>query len=103
HNSISGWQALASSFRAAGLCISSVQPLSIERKQRPRAMTSEAINTCLVFVARKAKTSPKVARANELLSEFQRLPLKTLSNGLRSVGWHDRDIGTALFGQVVGL
>ncbi len=51
HSSLHGWEAIVRAYRASGLRITSVQPLGIERKQRPRAMTSDAINTCVVFVA----------------------------------------------------
>ena len=52
HSSILGWEAIIRAFRYSPMVFTSVQPLSIERKQRPRAVRSEAVNTCMAFVAR---------------------------------------------------
>ncbi|SVC55286.1 uncharacterized protein METZ01_LOCUS308140, partial [marine metagenome] len=53
HKAINAWESFVNSFYHSPFIITSVQPLSIERKQRPRAMKSEAVNTCLAFISRK--------------------------------------------------
>lgn len=53
HASIAGWLAFIEFFALSDFIISSVQPLAIERKARPRGMNAKSIDTCFVFVARK--------------------------------------------------
>lgn len=102
HASLGGWEALVRAYRPTGLWITSVQPLSIERKQRPRAMTSEAINTCLVFVAHRGERN-KRRRSIESMSEELRQTIAPLIDDLRAAGWHDTDIGVATYAQGVGM
>jgi putative DNA methylase len=102
HASLRGWEALVRAYRPASLYITSVQPLSIERKQRPRAMTSDAVNTCVVFVARRdegRKTEQELGsmcdRLKTLRTEFHR--------DLKAAGWQDEDIAVAVYAQGVGM
>lgn len=103
HNSLRGWEALTRSYRSTGLRVTSVQPLSIERKQRPRAMTSDAVNTCLVFVAHKSGTRKErrssIAKLREKLREIG----GPFVESLRSSGWRDEDVGIAYYAQGVGM
>jgi putative DNA methylase len=102
HSSFRGWEAIVLAYRATKLRITSVQPLSIERKARPRAMGSEAVNTCVVFVAHKSK----LAKKNESLERMcERLDVFTskLVEDLKQAGWRDDDIGVAAFSQGVAM
>ena len=91
HSSISGWSAVAEAFKNAKLSIVNVQPLSIERRARPRAMTSEAVNTCIVLVAQK-----KDECAHPIVEELD------IGAPLQSLGWTSEDAGMATFAHEVG-
>lgn len=86
HSSISGWSAVVTAFREAGLAIANVQPLSIERRARPRAMTSEAVNTCIVLVAQRAENCKNPL--NEATD---------IAAPLVAFGWKTEDAGMAQF------
>lgn len=103
HASLAGWEALLRAFIDSPLVVTSVQPLSIERRQRPRAMTSEVVNTCLVFVARKReveKTDLVLAEVVVRLAEIRDGPF---TSELVEAGWRDEDVALALFAQGIGL
>ncbi|MGW3951325.1 DUF1156 domain-containing protein [Streptomyces sp. NPDC004752] len=57
HSSISGWSSLIAAYVRAGLKITQLWPMTIERTHRPRSMKSAAINTSLVLVARPRDTA----------------------------------------------
>lgn len=102
HSSFKGWEALIRAFRNSDLLITSVQPLSIERKHRPRGMSSEAINTCIVFVGRKSastKSAGKLIDIEERISGYCNGYAKALLNS----GWQEQDVALAVFAQGVGL
>lgn len=103
HASVGGWMALIHAFRSARLLVTSAQPLSIERKARPRAMTSEAINTCIAFVARKFSQKKSILDAEHLLQDFRAIVAGGFADGLESAGWSAGDAAIALFAQGVGL
>ncbi|MCG8419152.1 MAG: DUF1156 domain-containing protein [Proteobacteria bacterium] len=104
HASLPGWQALIDAFCRSPLVVTSVQPLSIERRQRPRAMTSQAVNTCLVFVARKRPADCKLQAHSDLLAELDRaIDDRAFRHSLNQAGWSEHDIALALFGQGVGV
>lgn len=96
HSSIKGWESLVRAFRGSSFIVTSVQPLSIERRHRPRGMTSEAINTCFVFVARKL---PKTENGISMIDIKERV--KDLCNGYASTllnsGWNEADVALAIF------
>jgi len=102
HASLAGWEAFVYGFRRTGLLITGVQPLRVERGRRPRAMTSDALNTCMVFITRK-QLSPRVpssvaavrSRLEEIISDLE-IPL-------RSCGWQERDIAIAVYAHGVAL
>ncbi|MFH2137430.1 MAG: DUF1156 domain-containing protein [Candidatus Omnitrophota bacterium] len=102
HSSFKGWEALIRAFRSSNLFITSVQPLSIERKHRPRGMSSEAINTCIVFVGRKL-TSEKVN--GELIEIEEKIGgyCSGYAKALLNSGWQEQDVALAVFAQGVGL
>lgn len=101
HSSLKGWEAVVKAYRATRLVITSVQPLSIERRQRPRAMTSEAINTCIAFVAHKGIEKRKIS-IDEAKSSLRRI-LDDFGPKLKAVGWNESDIGLAVFANGVGI
>lgn len=101
HSSINGWEALVRAYRPTSLLITSVQPLSIERKQRPRAMTSDAINTCVVFVAHK--NGQKAPATVDSMCERLRQFCESYQQELGAAGWQDEDIAVAVYAQGVGM
>jgi putative DNA methylase len=102
HSSLRGWESLVRAYRPTGLRITSVQPLSIERKQRPRAVASDAVNTCVVFVAHRS-SSPKRPSPLPALCEQLRQISGSMGNSLLQAGWSEEDTAIALFAQGVGL
>lgn len=102
HSSANGWEAIVRAYRSADLKITSVQPLSIERKHRPRSMTSEAVNTCIAFVAHKY-TGPKSSRSIADLCEEVRHLNGLFANSLLNLGWVEEDVALAVFANGVGL
>lgn len=102
HSSLQGWEAVVRAYRSTGLRITSVQPLSIERKQRPRAMTSEAVNTCVVLVAHRFTAERKATNLAALCEQVGQYG-KQLGGSLAEAGWHEEDIGLAVFAQAIGL
>lgn len=103
HSSVWGWEAIVTSFRLSGLTLTSAAPLSIERRQRPRAMTSQAINTCVVLVARKAGA---VLRPSIEIADVEHNVRRNglmLRPQLEKLGWPSADIGMAVFAQGVKL
>lgn len=103
HNAAVGWEALVRAFRDTNLYVSSVQPLSIERKQRPRAMTSEAVNTCLVFVMRKLGDVKTTISREALESDFKEVVFCAFSESLVNSGWNELDAALAVYAQGVGM
>lgn len=103
HASVGGWTALIHAFRSARLLVTSAQPLSIERKARPRAMTSEAINTCIAFAARKYSKRKPTLDLESLLQRFRAIVAGGFADGLEGAGWSASDAAIALFAQGAGL
>lgn len=101
HSSIRGWEAVLRAYRGSAIEVASVQPLSIERKARPRAMTSEAVNTCVVFVARKSQ-SKKTSIDSKTFDAAMRSHLESTAVTLRNAGWAEQDVGLAVFAKGVG-
>jgi len=100
HSCLAAWDAIVQSFRRSGLVLTSAEPLSIERRQRPRAMTSEAVNTCIVLVGRKSlskSSSVDIATVEESV----RTRAGAIAKRLEDCGWHAEDIGMAIFAQGV--
>lgn len=102
HSSLNGWEAIVRAFRQTRFRITSVQPLSIERKQRPRAMTSEAINTCITFVSHKQELKKAKAVIDTLTGEVREVA-KKLNSQLTAVNWHKEDIALAIFAHGVAM
>lgn len=102
HSSLQGWDALVKAYRPTGLRITSVQPLSIERKQRPRAMTSEAVNTCVAFVSHKS-IQKKDSEDIETLCKQLSSAVTVLRDSLIKAGWREHDVAIACYSQGVAL
>lgn len=100
HASVNGWSALVEAFQRSKFTVQSAQPLAIERKARPRAMTSEAVNTCIVFVSHLNGRKKKVTHDKAVELFKARLSLEFL-NELRSLGWNESDAGIALFARLL--
>jgi len=103
HSSLNGWEALIRAYRPSKLIITSVQPLSIERKQRPRAMTSQAVNTCLTFVARKYDGKKAERSLDEIVSCIEKVCTTKYIADLVDWGWSEYDAALAVFAHGVGI
>lgn len=102
HGSLKGWEALVRAYRATDFIISSVHPLSIERKQRPRATASEAINTCIVFVARKGAAKQSDLSLGDIRSRLMQI-CEEFAPNLTALGWNEADVALAVFANGAGM
>ncbi len=102
HSSSKGWDALIQAFRPSNFFVTSVQPLSIERKERPRAMTSLAVNTCLTFVAHKSNVRKGEVTIKEILKNIESIR-DNFMKSLTSSGWEESDVALAIFANGIGL
>lgn len=102
HSSLRGWEAIVLAFRESSFRITSVQPLSIERKARPRAISSDAVNTCITFVSRKSTISKIAVPINSICSQLRAHALSIVPQ-LLAVNWNDKDTALAVFAQGVAL
>ena len=102
HSSLRGWEALVQAFRSTNLIITSVQPLSIERKQRPRAMTSEAINTCITFVTHKSEEKKSHVDIGTICERIREI-CRGFAIDLLSTGWHAKDVALAVYAHGVAM
>lgn len=103
HGSMNGWDALVRAYRPSNLVITSVQPLCIERRQRPRAMRSRAVNTCVAFVARKFDGIKRAVTPDRLLERFRKACYPAFATELTDAGWNGNDAAMALFALGVGM
>ncbi len=102
HSALRGWEAIIQAYRATSFRVTSVQPLSIERKQRPRAMTSEAINTCITFVAHKSTENRQQAGLDVLKAKLREY-MNEFSPQLLAVNWSKEDTALAVFANAVAM
>lgn len=102
HSSLQGWEALVRAFRATNFRITSVQPLSIERRQRPRAMTSDAVNTCITFVAHHGTDERSPLSQEELKIEIRKYS-RAIAPQLLAVNWSVDDTALAVFANAVAM
>lgn len=102
HASLAGWEAFLRAYRKTGLRITSVQPLSVERRQRPRAMTSQSVNTCMVFISRKY-SGGRIPLSLEDIRLHVRDIAMDFASRLVSAGWHERDVAISVFAQGVAI
>ena len=102
HSSINGWHAIVTAYRQSPFMITSVQPLSIERKMRPRAILSEAINTCITFVARKNIADKKATSFSSVLEKMNVVINEFGFSLINQSGWSEADAGMATFAYGVG-
>jgi putative DNA methylase len=103
HSSVKGWESVIQAYRQSKFLISSAQPLSIERKSRPRAILSQAVNTCVTLVARKSHEKKQPISLAELLRKTQIYIDKFGKQLIDSSGWSQPDAGLAVIACVVGL
>jgi len=102
HGSIGGWEALVRAYRNAPLVVTSVQPLNLERRQRPRAMRSRSVNTCVVFVSRKSRKRKEEISLENLAAFIDESCRGEFAGRLKAAGWHERDVGIGVFAQGAG-
>ena len=103
HSSVLGWQAIIKAFRHSAMTFTSVQPLSIERKQRPRAIKSDAVNTCIAFIARKSPKPKRAATLDDMMISFDKIINSNFTKSLSQAGWCDEDIAIGLMAHGVAL
>ena len=103
HSSVNGWEAVIRAYRNSDFLVSSVQPLSIERKGRPRAVLSQAVNTCMTIVARKEKIQRAPIELSTLLSKAKEISNEFGKMLMDKSGWSQADAGLAVIACAVGL
>lgn len=103
HSSINGWESVIRAYRQSKFFVSSVQPLSIERKGRPRAVLSQAVNTCVTIVARKSLNSKKPISMDDVLKKTQVYIDEFGKPLINTSGWTQPDAGLAVLACIVGL
>ena len=96
HSSILGWEAIIEPFRHSPMVFSGVQPLSIERRQRPRAVYSRAVNACAAFIAKKSAAEKKPLSLSRLTDSFSELAESGFARALAGKGWREDDISISL-------
>lgn len=103
HSSINGWEAVVRAYRQSDFFVSSVQPLSIERKGRPRAVLSQAVNTCMAFIARKSSETKKKISLEEILDKTKAYCVDFGKQLEEYSGWCQADAGMAVIACTIGL
>lgn len=103
HSSVNGWDALVQSLRKAPLLVTSAQPLAIERKARPRAIQSQAVNTCITFVVRKADVEREPISIEEVWNQVYANAQSFGLSLMQDSGWAGADAGMAVFACAVGM
>lgn len=103
HSSVNGWDAVIQAYRQSPFIITSVQPLSIERKGRPRAMLSEAVNTCMTFIARKTKETKREIDFEDIKIEIQEIIKNFGLELINKSGWNEADAAMATLAYSVGI
>lgn len=100
HSSFLGWLAVVESFRDSGLFVLTTQPLAIERRQRPRSMTSSAVNTCIAIIAKPGCQSD-IHEDRESAIDQTKIALIEWGPQLDKLGWASEDVGMAVFSVCV--
>ncbi|MFS0695873.1 DUF1156 domain-containing protein [Streptomyces nitrosporeus] len=95
HSSISGWSSLIAAYVRAGLAITQLWPMTVERTHRPRSMRSAAVNTSLVLVARPRDVVETTGEA-EGPSGTDEL-VKAAVRRAAAAGWPDEVAATLAF------
>lgn len=103
HSSVNGWESVIRAYRQSEFMVSSVQPLSIERKGRPRAVLSQAVNTCVAIVARKSAETKMPITMGDVLNKTQEYIDAFGKQLIDTSGWTQPDAGLAVVACVVGL
>lgn len=103
HSSVNGWDAIIQAYRTSPFWITSVQPLSIERKGRPRSVMSEAVNTCMTFVARKSNATRSPISLSTLLGKTTEISESFGKQLIEVSGWNGADAGLAVLACIVAL
>lgn len=102
HSSVNGWEAVIRAYRQSDFFVSSVQPLSIERKGRPRAVLSQAVNTCMAIVARKADEEKQPLDLQDVLDCTLDYCQNFGTLLIEQSGWTQADAGLAVIACTVG-
>lgn len=102
HSSVNGWEAVIRAYRQSDFFVSSVQPLSIERKGRPRAVLSQAVNTCMAIVARKSMETKQPIELQDVLDWTKDYCTDFGSLLIEESGWSQADAGLAVIACTVG-
>ena len=103
HSSVNGWEAVVRAYRQSEFFVSSVQPLSIERKGRPRAVLSQAVNTCVTIVARKSTDEKQPISLEAVLEKTQTYCDDFGKLLIEQSGWTQPDAGLAVIACTVGF
>ncbi len=97
HSTIDGWASVLESFQEADLTITHATEMRVERKHRPRAMRSDAVNTSFALIGRPRH---RPIGRTELMSHVASLRsyLKIQHERLEALQLSNLDNGHALFG-----
>src|SRR5699024_3615731 len=90
-------------YRQSSFKISSVQPLSIERRARPRAITSQAVNIAMSIVARKNGDVKVPISIDEVLEKTNEYINSFGKQLISESGWSKYDAGLAVIASIVGV
>ena len=103
HSTVEGWASIISSFMNAGLDLVAAWPMYVERRHRPRGMSSRAINTSFVLVARKRLGAQAVMN----WSRFEIMVRQSLADQATVMQLDEKygpdTLGRTLFGQGISL
>lgn len=103
HSSVNGWEAVVRAYRQSTFFVSSVQPLSIERKERPRAVLSQAVNTCMAIIARISFETKHAISIENLLEKTHDICNSFGKALINQSGWSQSDAGLAVVACLVGF
>ncbi len=102
HGALRAWVGLARALRGAGLRVTRVEPLALERRARPRAHRSEAVHTTFALVARRGAPAPALTPSlfdAQLAGIFE----GPAAARLQAEGWSGGELGLALFVEGAAL
>jgi putative DNA methylase len=102
HSTIEAWEIIVRAFRRAKLVIRACWPLTLERRARPRGMTSKAVDVSVVIVARKA-SEPLQKRDWKWVKAQIGQEVSRLIHELGPMQWEEADLGLACFAKAVSV
>ncbi|MFN4329384.1 MAG: DUF1156 domain-containing protein [Limnobacter sp.] len=104
HAQARGWAALLTAFRQSPMWLTGAHGLGIERRSRPRAVLSEAVNTCVAFVGRAQPGQHRPAlNWGQTQQALRSAQVQTKATRLQALGWSPADAAWVYFAQGIVL